>query len=157
MEEQFQVFRVHENAKLPFRATQESAAYDLYSIEADKLYPGETKVFSTGLIVKPPAGYHIKVWGRSGWGLKFGVGIPHGMGLVDRDYCGPDDIMKVVLHRACTNGYNKEYQKPLEINIGDRIAQMTIEKTHTFDYSMCEIDSPPSNKSRGGFGSSGVK
>lgn len=151
-----QIFRTHSEAKLPKRATAESAGYDLYTIEAGQLYPGETKVFSCGIIIRPPLGYHIKIWGRSGWGVKYGVGIPHGVGLVDRDYCGPDDIMKVVLHRACMNGHNKDYMKPLNIEVGDRIAQMTFEQT-LFAHSIIELDHAPSNNSRNGFGSSGIK
>lgn len=154
--QQFQIYRTCPEAKLPLRATAESAGYDLYTIEAGQLYPGETKVFSCGLIVRPPKGYHIKIWGRSGWGVKYGVGIPHGVGLVDRDYCGPEDIMKVVLHRACMNGHSKDYMKPLNIEVGDRIAQMTFEKT-IFAEDMIELDHPPSDKSRQGFGSSGIK
>jgi dUTP pyrophosphatase len=152
---QFAIFRTDPKAKMPTRGTAESAGYDLYSIESGVLYPGETKIFSVGLIIKPPFGYHVKIWGRSGFGSKYGVGIPHAMGLIDRDFCGPDDVMKIVLHRACMNGHNKDYLKPLEISVGDRIAQMTIEKT--IDFNMIEVDNPPSNISRGGFGSTGVK
>lgn len=153
---QLQIFRAHPAAKLPTKGTPESAAWDLYTVEAGELYAEDTKGFSTGLIMRPPEGYHIKVWGRSGWGLRYGIGIPHGMGLVDRDFCGPDDVMKVVLHRSCGNGStHKEHFKPLPIEVGDRIAQMTIEKTNIFDF--VEIKQPPRQESRGGFGSTGVK
>jgi dUTP pyrophosphatase len=152
---QFQVFRADPKAKLPFKATIGSAGHDLYTVDAGTLYPGETKIFSLGLIIRPPVGYHTKIWGRSGWGSKYGVGIPHAMGLVDRDFCGPDDVMKVVLHRACMNGHSKDYLKPLTIEVGDRIAQMTIEPTIYFE--MKELDTPPSTISRGGWGSTGIK
>lgn len=149
------VFKTHKDAKLPYRASSEAAAYDIYSVDEGTLYPGETKHFSSGLIVQPPPGYHIKIWGRSGWGRKYGVGIPHGMGLIDRDYAGPGDTIGVVLHRACMNGYDKSYQEPLKINVGDRIAQMTIEKTEWFDF--IEVNEPPNASARGGFGSTGIK
>lgn len=154
---QCQVFKQHPDAKLPFCATAESAGYDVYTVDSGELYPGETKIFSLGLIIRPPAGFHIKILGRSGWGFKYGVGIPHGIGLVDRDYCGPDDVMKVVLHRACTNGHkDKDYHKPLVIKTGDRIAQMIFEPTVIID-DMVLVDKPPGIKSRNGFGSTGVK
>src|SRR5579863_7362919 len=121
---ELQIYRAHPNAKLPVKATEESAGYDLYTIEGGTLLPGESLILSLGLIMRPPTGFHIKVWGRSGWGMKYGVGIPHGMGLVDRDYCGPNDIMKVVLHRALTNNPDIN-QNQLIIDQGDRIAQMT--------------------------------
>lgn len=150
------IYRADPKAKIPSKGTPESAAWDLYSIEEAEIYPGDTKSLSTGLIISPPAGYHIKVWGRSGFGLKYSVGIPHGVGVVDADFCGPDDVMRVILHRTCAAGIsNREHNKPLKIEIGDRIAQMTIEKTN--ECSFLEINEPPRNYSRGGFGSTGRK
>lgn len=150
----FQIFRTDPAAKIPTRATKESAGYDLYSIEGGELRPGETKIFSLGIIVRPPKGYHVRVWGRSGNGSKYNVGIPHGMGLVDRDYCGPNDIMKVVLHRAFNHGFAYPRDK-FEVKPGDRIAQMTIEPT--VFCVLHELDHPPATTSRGGFGSTGTK
>lgn len=150
-----ELYRANPLAKLPTKGTTDSAAWDLYSIDAAEIYPGETKVFSTGLIIRPPLGYHIKVWARSGFGMKYGVGIPHGVGTVDYDFAGPDDIMRVVLHRTCSEGFNREFYNPLPIAIGDRIAQMTVEKTNNFEFK--ELDHPPKEISRGGFGSTGRK
>jgi dUTP diphosphatase len=150
------IFLAHKKAKLPFRASEYAAAWDIYTVDAGELYPEDTKAFSTGLIIEPPYGYHIKIWGRSGWGFKYGIGIPHGMGLIDADYCGPDDIIKVILHRTCGNGMTaREHTKPLKIEVGDRIAQMTLEKTTVFDFR--EVSGPPLPFSRGGFGNSGIK
>lgn len=151
-----EIFLAHPNAKLPIRATEEAAAFDIYTVDSAELYPEDTKAFSTGLIIRPPAGYHIKIWGRSGWGFKYGVGIPHGMGLIDRDFCGADDVIKVILHRTCGNGMNaREHVKPLIINSGDRIAQMTFEKTNIFPFR--QVDQAPGFTTRGGFGSSGIR
>jgi dUTP pyrophosphatase len=150
-----EIFRAHKDAKLPAKGTPDSAAWDLYSIDAGEIYPGETKIFSTGLILRPPAGYHIKVWGRSGFGMKYGVGIPHGVGTVDYDFAGPDDVMRVVLHRTCSATIHKEFYDPLKIEVGERIAQMTVEKTNIFTFK--ELDHPPKELSRGGWGSTGRK
>jgi dUTP pyrophosphatase len=150
-----QVWRAHADAKLPYKATLDSAGYDLYSIDEGTLYWGETKTFSTGLIMRPPPGYHIRVYGRSGWGRKFGIGIPHGLGIVDRDYCGPNDIVQVVLRRCSASNIQPDAKGPLVIHKGDRIAQMTIEKTNDIEFDI--IEHPPAATSRGGFGSSGYK
>ncbi len=150
-----EIFRTDSKAKLPTKGTPDSAAWDLYSIEAGEIYPGETKIFSTGLIIRPPAGYHTLIWARSGFGKNYGVGIPHGVGIVDYDFAGPDDIMRVVLHRTCSAGYQRNFYNPLKIDVGDRIAQMTFEKTNTFEFK--ELDHPPKELSRGGFGSTGCK
>ncbi len=150
------IFLAHPDAKLPMRASAEAAGWDLYSIDAGELWPEDTKTFSTGLIIRPPEGYHIKVYGRSGWGLKYGVGIPHGVGVCDRDFCGPDDIYKVILHRTCGAGRgSRDHAKALVIEKGDRIAQMVLEKTNEIEFNI--LDHPPSEISRGGWGHSGVK
>ncbi len=154
------IFKTSPLAKMPFKATPESVAYDIYSIEDGTLSPGETKFFSTGLVIQPPPGYYIKVCARSGWGKNFGVGIPHGMGIIDPDYCGPTDVIGVVLHRALTNSSPlgnsvKDNDFSLKISKGDRIAQIIFEKVNTVGF--IEVPEAPKKESRNGFGSSGVK
>ncbi len=150
-----EVYFQHPDAKLPYQPDEYAAAYDLYSIDEGILYFGETKTFSTGLIMRPPEGYHIRLYGRSGWGKKYGIGIPHGIGIIDYNFAGPKDIIQVVLRRSSSTNMKPESREPLHINKGDRIAQMTIEKTNRIQFS--KIDHPPSDLTRGGFGHSGVK
>lgn len=155
VEDKVKVYKADPRAIMPVRASLESAAYDIHTIEGGTMAFGETKIFSTGLIMQPPEGYHIRLYARSGWGSKFNIGIPHGMGIVDRDYCGPDDVIKVVLRRAYPSSALNPEKNPERIVIdpGDRIAQITIEKTFTMNF--VTIDNPPRNVSRGGFGHSG--
>src|SRR3990167_7399355 len=72
------IYKCHPDAKIPVRATPESAAWDIHTIDNDIIfYPGNVKVLRTGLIIQPPSGYHFKMYPRSGWGRKYEVGIPH--------------------------------------------------------------------------------
>jgi dUTP pyrophosphatase len=38
-----------------------------------------------------PSGYMLAVFSRSSAPKKKGVMLPHGVGVIDSDYCGPDD------------------------------------------------------------------
>ncbi len=149
------LYKAHALAMVPHRATKQAAAWDLYSVDEGVLYHGETKVFSTGWVMQPPPGYHIKLWARSGLGRKYGVGLPHGTGIVDRDYCGPEDVVKLILRRCTSTDFTGVSKEPLVIKAGDRVAQMTVERTSVIDFDI--IDTPPSITSRGGFGGTGIR
>lgn len=145
------IYKCHPYAKLPQQATSGSVGWDIYTIDSANIWPGTQAILRTGLIVQPPAGFHFRVYARSGFGMKYNVGIPHGCGIIDSDYCGTEDELKVVLFRP----WYTTKQEPLEINQGDRVAQLILEKT--FDLKWNTLDKPPINQSRSGFGSTGTK
>src|SRR3990167_5959310 len=120
------VYKADLLAKLPYRASEEAAGWDLYSVEDKEIWPGGQISISTGLVIQPLIGYHIKIYARSGWGNAYGIGIPHGVGIIDRDFSGPEDIIKVILTRSV----NTDNDRVLYIKKGDRIAQMIIEKSY---------------------------
>ena len=146
-----QIWKVYEEAILPTRGTCESAAWDLYSMQDFQLRPGQTLMISTGLIMKPPEGYHIKILARSGNGKKYDIGIPHGLGLIDRDFCGPNDVIQVVLHNATPGDHLCYKEQVWFVKKGDRIAQMIVEKTYELEFNL-QTDLPTA-PSRGGLGS----
>ena len=149
---QCKIFLAEENARLPTLGTEDSAGYDLYSTESCSLYPGEFKLLSTGLIIQPPKGFHVEVMGRSGLGVKYGIHLAQGVGLIDRDYAGEGDVLRVPLHRSVRDGACAS-SSPLQINVGDRIGQMVFRSTYHFE--LVEVESPPASTTRDGFGSTG--
>lgn len=174
MSEELEVYIVPgSKGRLPERATNNSACWDLYAAEKAILYPGKLEYISTGLILKAPPGYHIKIFARSGLGTKYGITLPHSVGIIDQDYCGPTDIVKVPLymlvgehhrdnntvHTAAGVYYSHDVPDSYNrdkfiINIGDRIAQMSLEKTSDFNIKLITQDQLQNN--RGGFGSTGI-
>ena len=112
---------LNKNAKLPQRATDGSAGFDIYSAEEHKLNPGEKAIISTGISIElPPCPFpdHIycfKIVSRSGLSAKHSV--EKGAGLIDADYRGE---IKVILYNLKST---EPKQEGLHIHIGDRIAQ----------------------------------
>ena len=87
--------RLDGSVELPKYQTGESAGFDIAANEDATLEPGEIKLVSTGLIVEAPRGYFLLVSSRSSAPKKKGIMMPHGIGVVDRDYSGPEDEIKL--------------------------------------------------------------
>jgi dUTP pyrophosphatase len=84
------------------------------------------------------------VRGRSGNGFKYGIGIPHGLGTIDPGYRG---AIKVAL---VNHG-----QRPFEVAVGDRIAQLVINRYEPVMMLEAEDELSVTTRNTGGFGSSG--
>ena len=137
------VIRLCENAVLPTRGSDGAAGYDLSSIESIILHPGSRKLISTGISVKLPSGVYGRVAPRSGLTVKHGLHV--GAGVIDPDYTGE---IKVVLFNHGDTALN--------INIGDRIAQLILEN---FTISTVEevFDIDETSRGNNGFGSTGTQ
>jgi dUTP pyrophosphatase len=157
------VYKAHPDAILPVRKSSKAAAYDLCTIEDFTLEPGERIIVSTGLIIQPPAGHHIEIAIRSGLAAKYGLYLTNGLAIIDEDYCGPEDIFKLMISRPILANMTKdqygetpfELSWPLEIKKGDRVAQMVFRETVSCDFE--EISKPPTEHDRGGLGSTGMR
>ncbi len=145
-----QIFPKHPNAILPIFGTGESAGADLATVEAFTLNPDETKVVETGLIMRPPHGYRIDIRSRSGLAAKYQVSVLNSPGTIDRDYCGPEDTVKVILTRSPSS------EGVCFFNVGDRVAQMVLTKTNSWDWSIQTVANFAQKDNREGLGSTGV-
>ena len=139
-------------AKLPSRATPGSAALDVYAcLPPDttcKLNPGDRMTIATGLYFEIPKGYFISIRPRSGLALKQGLCLPNAPGTIDSDYRGELKILVA----------NFDPEKSIEIEHGDRIAQILLEKVQTFVWHEIEdaAELEPSQRAAQGFGSTGL-
>lgn len=135
-------------APLPERATGESAAVDLRTPVGFDLPKGSKRLVDTGLIIKAPRGHCLLILPRSGLAAKKGIQIPNAPGLIDRDYCGPSDTIKVMLQN---NG-----EEDVSFEAEDRVAQLLVTPYVDADWE----EEPEANFARpygrGGFGSTGV-
>ncbi|MEW6698504.1 MAG: dUTP diphosphatase [Bacillota bacterium] len=136
--------RVHANAEIPRRATSESAGFDLHTLEAFSVNPGEHKSVRTGLAFEIPPGYAMLIYPRSGIAKKHGITLSNAVGVVDSDYRG--EVM-VLLHNA---GDNK-----VSFEAGDRIAQAIIHTLPDIELVECE-ELGKTERGEGGFGSTGI-
>lgn len=130
---------------LPQYAQPGDAGADLRSNQDLVIAPGERVTVSTGIAIALPAGYVGLVHSRSGLAAKSGVIVLNSPGTVDAGYRG--EIMVTLL--------NTDKTDPFEIRIGDRIAQLLIQKVERANFIRVER-LPDSNRGNGGFGSTGV-
>jgi len=81
---------------------------------------------------------------RSGMGHKLGLVLSNGTGLIDSSYTGP--LMIGALNRS---------KQPIEIHLGDRIAQLMFIPIHLARFSIVS-EFASTERGDGGFGSTGV-
>jgi len=137
-----QIKRISENAILPYRATEGSVGYDLFSAE-DTVIPARGKgMVSTGLIMAIPSQHYGRIAPRSS--LAWKNYIDTGAGVVDSDYRGE---VKVILFNHAQDDFN--------VKLGDKIAQLIIEKVALPQIvEVQEINE--TERGAGGFGSTGT-
>ncbi len=128
-------------ARLPVRATDGSACFDLYAAEAAELVAERVTLVRTGLRMRCPEGTFLEVRPRSGLSTK-GVVMANAPGTVDRDYAGE---VKVPLTYLFEGRYRVE--------AGDRIAQVRVVEEHPTEFAEGVVAPLPSRS--GGFGSTG--
>lgn len=71
---------------LPIRKTAYSAGYDFLSPGDIKLKPKSQKIIWTDIKVKMPQDEFLMVQIRSSLGIKYGVVLANGTGIIDADY-----------------------------------------------------------------------
>lgn len=138
--------QMHSDLPLPSYAHLGDAGADLVSAEDLVLKPGERAAVSTGLSIALPIGFVALVHPRSGLALKHGISMVNTPGTIDSGYRGE---IKVIL-------INHDLENSFEINRGDRIAQLVIQKVERAVFIGSEsLDE--TSRADGGFGSTGVK
>jgi dUTP pyrophosphatase len=140
------VARIHEDAVVPNYGRKGDAGLDLYSVEALTLQPLQRAMVHTGIRLAIPEGHAGFVIPRSGHALKSGLTLVNTPGLIDSNYRGEIRVI----------AYNSDLQTPIEIAVGDRIAQLVIQRVA--DVCVEEIPAGEMDdtvRGEAGFGSSG--
>ena len=151
------IYRTDKSIPLPERKTSHSVGLDVYLSETIELHPGQIVLAPTGLIIESPPGYYFRIHIRSGFSVKHGISLANDVGIIDEDYCGPQDELKIALIKHY-NPTDPDNDKPFVIEKGTRIAQIIFEKNLLQEIEWDEQDNPDfSRKTRGGFGSTGSK
>lgn len=115
---EIKIKKLRETARIPVRATDGAAGMDLYACtEAPvTLAPGKLAVIPTGIAVElPDNSCAAFLYARSGLGVKHGICLANGVGVVDSDYRG----------EVCVGLCNVS-DTPYTIEPGERVAQMVI-------------------------------
>src|SRR5215212_7635959 len=89
------ITRVHPNVALPAYQTNGAAGFDLAASIEMTVQPGEVTLVPTGLVIEVPEGHFLGLFARSSTPLKRGLMVANGVGIVDSDYCGARDEIKI--------------------------------------------------------------
>ena len=133
-----------ETARMPARAHDDDAAFDLHADEAAELAPGARASVSTGVALALPPGTAGLVLPRSGLAARHGIALVNAPGLIDAGYRGEVRVLLL----------NTDREAAFEIAPGDRIAQLVIVRHEAPD--LLEVDSLDATaRGAAGFGSTG--
>ena len=130
---------------LPYYATDGAAALDLHAcIDEPVMIPdGGQVMIPTGLAVAVPDGYVGILAVRSSMGVKNGICLSNGIGVIDSDYRGP---LGVALHNLRDMYY--------VVQPGDRIAQLLVVPVLRPEIEVVDV-LPETVRGAKGFGSTG--
>jgi dUTP pyrophosphatase len=134
--------KLTDKAILPTQGTPGAAGYDLFTVEAYELKPGERKSFKTDLCLQIPHGLYGRIAGRSGLALKKGIEVLGG--VIDSDYIG--EIRVILINLG---------QDVVQIKEGDKIAQIIFEAYSRHGFT--EVDKlTDTQRGANGFGSTDI-
>ena len=134
--------RLDESVRLPAYESEGAAAFDLSASRDVEIQPGEIVLVPTGLVVEVPPGMFLGVFARSSTPLKRGLMVANGVGVVDSDYCGPHDEIKIAVVNVTRSA--------VSVRAGDRLAQGILLPAPRVVWEEVDELRPVS---RGGFGS----
>ncbi len=145
---ELKIKRLREEAVLPFYATSGAAGMDLTAVcpgGSITIAPMERALIPTGIAIElPDAGHAALLFARSSLGVKRGLSLPNGVGVIDSDYRGE-------IHVALVNLSGE----PVQIYTGERIAQLVIMPvTQVLPVKVKELGQ--TQRGEGGFGSTGL-
>jgi dUTP pyrophosphatase len=138
------IHRLHASADLPRYESEAAAGFDLAASSDLTIPPGEVALVPTGLVIEVPPGMFLGIFARSSTPLKRGLMVANGVGVVDSDYCGPADEVKIAVLNFT--------RVHVQVTAGDRLAQGILLPVTRVAW---EEIAAPEKESRGGFGSTG--
>jgi dUTP pyrophosphatase len=132
------------SARLPERAYEHDAAWDLYAAEEATLPPLRRAVVGTGVALGLPSHLAALTLPRSGLAARHGISIVNAPGLIDPGYRGE---VRIIL-------LNTDTETTFTVSPGDRIAQLLF--LPLTDVRLLTADTlDDTHRGERGFGSSG--
>jgi dUTP pyrophosphatase len=138
------VTRLNPSVPLPVYSSPGAAAFDLAAAEDLDVPPGQIRLIGTGLVFKVPNEHFLAIIARSSTPLKRGLVVANSVGVIDSDYCGPADEVKIQVLNVTG--------ETVAVKRGDRIAQAMVLPAARVTFEEADATEP----SRGGFGSTGA-
>lgn len=136
--------RIDPSLPLPEYKTPGSVAFDVGSREDAVVPPRGIKIVPANIIICTPPGHMTMIAPRSSLPIKKGLTLANGVGILDQDYCGPNDELHLELLNLT--------DAPVEVKRGERLAQVIIVKIEKCELEETETIEAPN---RNGLGSTG--
>ena len=136
--------RIDKELPLPMYETDGSVAFDIVCRVDTVIGPKSIVRVPGNVIVEVPEGYALVVASRSSTPVKKSLWKPHGIGIVDQDYCGESDEIMMLMYNFS--------DEPVTVKRGERISQGMFVKVDKAEW--VEVEEMKKD-SRGGFGSTG--
>lgn len=136
------VMKLYDDTKLPVKAKNGDAGFDVFSMENITIYSMKMHKFGLGFAVEFPEGHVLLVQEKSGMASRgiFTIG-----NVIDSGYRGECHVMLFNLSSEL-----------MEIKRGQKIAQILLLSCYTGD-SLIEVNKiTPTERGDGGFGSTGL-
>lgn len=134
--------RIDKTLPLPRYETEGAVGFDLLAREEILIQPKTIALIPANVIVEVPRGYALIIASRSSTPRRHGLTKPHGIGIIDQDYCGEEDEIKIQVFNFT--------EAPVTVPRGARLAQGMFVRCDRAVFK--EADRLAGN-SRGGFGS----
>jgi len=129
---------------VPQYHTNGAVAFDLYARVDCTVKPQTMELIPANLIVQVPDGYMLMIAARSSTPIKKGLILRNGIGIIDQDFCGPKDELRLQVYNFT--------DRDVQVGRGERIAQAVLVKIAKVEFEEFE---DLNAESRGGFGSTG--
>lgn len=159
--------KFYKERDLPTYATDGSGAIDLIATETVILYPQEIKTIHTGIAISmvrnhysmyddPSRSIAAIILPRSSTG-RSGLMLSNTIGLIDQDYQGELLVSAWNRNNASATLWNiHECRDVIEIEKGERFAQLMFVPIFTPQFSVVENFTNTTERGDGGFGSTGL-
>lgn len=133
--------KLSDKAKIPTKAHDSDAGFDLFCAEEVEVKPGESVAVKTDIAVAIPDGCVGLIWDKSGNAIKRGLKVLGG--VID---CGYTGEVKIGIINHGSESHTFEY--------GDKVAQLLVQNIVKAEFEeVAELDD--TERGEGGFGSTG--
>ena len=139
------ITRLDPAVALPAFQTAGAAGFDLAASDDVNVPPHAIALIPTGLVIRVPEGHFLGIFARSSTPLKRGLMVANGVGVIDEDYCGATDEVKIQVLNFTGSA--------VQVRKGDRIAQGLFIPVTRAEWH--ETAGDLREGSRGGFGATG--
>jgi dUTP pyrophosphatase len=133
--------KLNQDLPMPFQSYVGDAGMDVYASVYTVLMPGDCVAIPLGLSLEIPDGYYAYITDKSGLSIKHRLRTMGG--VIDSNYRGE-------IHAGIINLSDTKYV----FEVGDKVAQMIIQKTELCEFQEVQ-ELSPSDRGEKRFGSSG--